>query len=557
MSLDLILGSLGWALLHSIWQGFLLAGVVYFLRVSFKSPGASLRYSFQFLCLITCFVAFAVTFGVYALSGLSGAGVASVTTSFTEIIQLGKLTLTPPTDAASSVSYAEILQRSSPLIGAVWVLGFVIVSLRCAILFHMTQTLRISGLSPAPQYWENRFRTLVLNAGLPRMAEIFISDRVSGPLTLGFFKPIVLVPASFFTQLPKDQIEAVLLHEIAHICRHDYLLNILQTAIKAVFFYHPGIHYICRRINEDREYACDDFSVNETKNPKALARALATLRLQNSANSFAMAASGKSSPLMARLQRLVKAGPERRERGQAAVPAIALLLSTAIYFSIAPMSEAHPAPEPQADYKHAKHKSENYSFDVIKHDGRPLTIKITEDGRRWVLVDGAWHDVDQRPDILRAVPAMPVPPVPPAPPIIISGNINTGSNTFERTMDKFEKKMDQFEIDMDYFEKSMETWEQDFGQNIGDTFGKAFAKRFSSELNDKIDREGEDMEQADNHLRSDLESAAERAADKRARMIERASVKRENMLVRAEEQRENARERMEDARANALERAKD
>ena len=592
MSLDLILSSLGWALLHSVWQGFLAAGLVYTLRASFRSPGASLRYSFQFLCLTACLTAFIITFGIYAVSGLSGATATSVTTSFTEIIQLGKLTLAPATETASTVSYTEILQKSSPLIGAVWIMGFVIVSLRCAVSFQMTQALRKSGLSPAPQHWEHRFRTLVLNAGLPRMAEIFVSDRVSGPLTLGFFKPIVLVPASFFTQLPKDQIEAVLLHEIAHIRRHDYLLNILQTAIKAVFFYHPGIHYISRRINEDREYACDDFSVNETQNPKALAKALAVLRLQHPENSFAMAANAKSSPMMARLQRLVKAGPQRRERGQASVPAIALLLSTAIYFSVAPMSEAHPTPEDKKPFAHAKHKLENYSFDVIKHDGRPVTVKVTEDGRRWVLVDGAWHDVDKRPDMLSAVPVMPAPPVPPVPPVI-AGVENAGSKHSKKAMRKFEKQMDQFEIDMDYFEKSMENWSKDYGQNFNEEFGKEFVENFGAEFAENFSGEygaewstefrkdfdgnfakdfsenydktfaeaGEDMEHADDHPGSDRETAAERAAGKRARMIERAGNKRETILARAQEraqeQREEALERAEEQREDTMERAED
>jgi len=585
MSLDLILSSLGWALLHSVWQGFLAAGIVYTLRVYIKSTGASLRYSFQFLCLIACFVAFVVTFGIYAASGLSGITTTSVTTSFTEIIQLGKLTLAPATETTSTVSYTEILQKSSPLIGAIWIIGFIIVSLRCAISFQMTQALRKSGLSAVPQAWEHRFRTLVLNAGLPRMAKIFISDRVSGPITLGFFKPIVLVPASFFTQLPTDQIEAVLLHEIAHIRRHDYLLNILQTAIKAVFFYHPGIHYISRRINEDREYACDDFSVNETQNPKALAKALAALRLQHPENSFAMAANGKSSPLLARLQRLVKAGPQRRERGQASVPAIALLLSTAIYFSVAPMSEAHPAPEDKKTYEHAQHKLGNYSFDVIDLDGRPVTVKITEDGRRWILVEGAWYDVDKKKNrdtiedksgyfTYPVVP--PAPPVPPTPPVI-AGLDNAGSKASEKAMRKFKKQMDQFEIDMDYFEKSMENWSRDYGRNFSQNFGEEFAENFSTELaksfsenfddawsdefsagfEKNFEFQGEDTEHFDDHPGSEHESAAERAAEKRARMIERAEEKREKILARAEEQREDARERMEEAREEAMERAEE
>lgn len=573
MSLDLILSSLGWALFHSVWQGFLAAGLVYSLRASIKSPSASLRYSFQMMCLIACFAAFIVTFGIYAASGLSGASSTSVTTSFTEIIQLGKLTLAPSSEAAPSVSYTEILQKSSPLIGAVWVLGFIIVSLRCAISFHMTQTLRKSGLSAAPTQWNNRFRTLALNAGLPRMAEIFISERVSGPLTLGFFKPIVLVPASFFTQLPKDQIEAVLLHEIAHIRRHDYLLNILQTAIKSVFFYHPGIHYISRRINEDREYACDDFSVNETKNPTALAKALATLRLQHPENSFAMAANGKSSPLMARLQRLVKPAAQRRERGQATVPAIALLLSTAIYFSVAPISQAHPSPETKdtVTVLPANHKLKNYTFKTVMVDGKPVTVKITEDDRRWVPIGDSWYDIDDKDNrsviensgLLDYPPVPPIAPTPPVPPNI-AGLENAGSKMSEKSMRKFEKEMRQFEIDMTYFSKSMENW----GQNFGEQFGKEFAENFSESFTDSFELKGADLEDAElenkghhpesDHESTQKESAAERAAEKRERMIERAQEKREEILSRSlereEERRENTRERMEEAREEALER---
>jgi len=149
-----------------------------------------------------------------------------------------------------------------------------------------------------PANWAQRISVLALQVGIKRTVRLHVSRFVNSPLTIGFIKPIILVPAGFLSNLPPAQIEAVLLHELGHIRRYDYLLNLLQSTIKTVLFFHPVIHIICKMIDTDREKACDDLAVDQNSDPKALAMGLAALRLQLTGPRISMAAVDNNNPLL-------------------------------------------------------------------------------------------------------------------------------------------------------------------------------------------------------------------------------------------------------------------
>jgi len=219
-------------------------------------------------------------------------------------------------------------------------------SLRYAGGLYVIHTLRSKGLTPPPQQWRNSFAQLVTELSISRDVKLFISDRVKGPITLGIIKPIVLVPVGFLTALPQDQIEAILLHELAHIRRYDFAFNLVQNAIKAVFFYHPAIHYISRCIDTDREQACDDLAVAKSSGPNALIRALAAMpsALQNP--KLALAATGpRHTPILDRMTRLVDPKLKKNTPGAVGVVAMAMVLSGAAYFSAASQASATPTPQ--------------------------------------------------------------------------------------------------------------------------------------------------------------------------------------------------------------------
>ncbi|MEM7396415.1 MAG: LamG-like jellyroll fold domain-containing protein, partial [Verrucomicrobiota bacterium] len=138
---------------------------------------------------------------------------------------------------------------------------------------------------------------------------------------MGWLRPVILVPVSFMTQMTPAQIEAILAHELAHLRRHDYLMNLLQVFVETVFFYHPAVWWLSRRIRIEREHCCDDVAASFCDNPLVLAEALAQLEMQRAGIPCAMAAlgSGKKGDTMKRIKRLLDGTDEHRKgvRGMA------------------------------------------------------------------------------------------------------------------------------------------------------------------------------------------------------------------------------------------------
>ena len=133
------------------------------------------------------------------------------------------------------------------------------------------------------------------------------------PTVIGWLRPVVLLPVSCVTGLSPGQLEAIVAHELAHIRRHDYLVDLLQSAVETLLFYHPAVWWVSRRIREEREHCCDDLAVAACGDRAGYARALATLEeLRPASAQLAVAASG--APLLRRIRRLA-GQPERGPAG--------------------------------------------------------------------------------------------------------------------------------------------------------------------------------------------------------------------------------------------------
>ena len=607
------LDSLGWAIVHSFWQGALAAIAVVIFRNLTKDSQASLRYGFQVICLIGTLAAFLTTFTLYQLRAPSNI---SITFQAGAVFEPISALLNQKSALPEGQTFSDLLTLYMPFLGVLWCLGFALLAARYSGAFIMTQRLRRLGLSDAPAAWQSRFHTLVLNAGLRRDVRIFISNRVSGPLTLGFFKPIVLVPASFFTGLTAPQVEAILLHEIAHIRRHDYLINLFQTAVKSIFFFHPAIHYISRRIDQDREHACDDFAVALTRDPQALARGLAALRLNLTPKTFALAADNGNTPLVARLKRLGNLNDTRRRPEHVLTSAAALIIAAGLYVFASPLADAHQPASIDSDdaAAHPSGKSENYHFEQATLNGQTYTIKVAEDGSRWINVNGAWYDVDKNPDMIGKLPQIPVPPKPPvnysrdsqyavdmdyyiaqlkqseitADMPELAGKPPRAANKYnetELTRDRIERIVDKALTESmkerdsawDEAEKSLnhssmapglyidgefidapnaKSWTREFEKAMAKINKDVIKGRINAEqAQEARDRAEESLEARIEQMTDLREADLDRAQEHRERALERAEEHRERAMERAEEQHERAMERAEEQRERAMERA--
>ncbi|MEM6319306.1 MAG: ankyrin repeat domain-containing protein [Bacteroidota bacterium] len=193
-----------------------------------------------------------------------------------------------------------------PYLAILWYIGVLCFSLMMIGGFVHLKQLRTIGISTPDAYWQRRFLVLKNQLGIRREVQFLLSNRVVEPLTFYVFKPVVLAPVHLMTGLSAEQIEVLLLHELAHIRRFDYLINIIQSLIEILFFYHPAVWWMSRELRKEREHCCDDLVVKTHQNPLVYAEALTCIQSPNFLlkKSLAMAATGKKGVFSQRIFRL-------------------------------------------------------------------------------------------------------------------------------------------------------------------------------------------------------------------------------------------------------------
>lgn len=158
----------------------------------------------------------------------------------------------------------------------------------------------------APALWLKRLEILKKSLKITRKVSLHFSDNLLIPFTAGCLKPVILFPVAAISQLSTDQVEAILLHELAHIKRNDYLLNIFQRVMEIILFFNPVTWMLSRQIRAEREFSCDDLVLRHIPEPMVYARALVLLEEQRlTVNQLVMALSGnKKSNLLTRIKKI-------------------------------------------------------------------------------------------------------------------------------------------------------------------------------------------------------------------------------------------------------------
>ena len=264
--------ALGQALLHFLWQGALIGALAALALQALREARPQLRYAVACLALLACVLAPLAT-----LLAQWPATSAAATT--------GSLTLLPALDAAPTrptmlhalAPQGFDLQPLLPSIVAMWAAGTFVMSLRIVLGLAWLRRVRNAPQSPLQPAWQARLDAIAVHFGLRRGVQLRLVDGLRSPVSAGWFRPVVLVPAGLLTRMPAELIEALLAHELAHIRRHDYLVNLLQNAVEAVLFYHPVTWWLSRRIREERELIADRLAAEVACPPRRLAVALSQL----------------------------------------------------------------------------------------------------------------------------------------------------------------------------------------------------------------------------------------------------------------------------------------
>ncbi|WP_167385888.1 M56 family metallopeptidase, partial [Achromobacter ruhlandii] len=179
---------------------------------------------------------------------------------------------------AAAVSPAAAAATAWPLwLALAWLAGSALAALRVLLgLGWLRRALRASEPWHDPA-WQARVADMARHLRLSRAVGLRLARTLSTPVTAGWFKPVILVPASLVTGMPADLLAALLAHELAHVRRHDYLFNLLQHAAEVLLFFHPSIWWLSRRLRIERERIADQIAADVIGGPMPLARALHAL----------------------------------------------------------------------------------------------------------------------------------------------------------------------------------------------------------------------------------------------------------------------------------------
>lgn len=317
--------NLGWTLVQFLWQGTVISVAYAILRALVaRSLTARARYAMACATLALMTAAPVATFLLRPTLALDA-----------------PLTAWP---LPSPGAWEPLL----PWLVAAWFTGAAIFSLRLLTGWSATTRLRTRGVRPAPPEWQQKLDRLIHQLRVSRPARLLVSSLVEVPTVVGWLRPVILMPVGALTGLPAAHIEALLAHELAHVRRRDYLVNILQSVAEAVLFYHPAVWWISGEIRTERELSCDDIAVAACGDALTYARALAELESQRPAHREpALAATG--APLLLRIRRLIghPAGASHTLPGPGAALAMSVLWLAGIGAMVAHGAPVRPPSTPR------------------------------------------------------------------------------------------------------------------------------------------------------------------------------------------------------------------
>jgi len=299
---DTLLKAISWTLVHTIWQGFILAFLAGIVILMTKKATSVLRYNL----LSGLFLLFIVVVGFTFNYEYQNENEVHLTVHFSENLKSVFTLQNGSVSNSFSTLIVDFLNSNANTIVLIW---FIVFCLKCfSITTNLSHIYRIRNYrnQPVSDYWKERLEALSQNIHLNKHIVLLESQLVKVPSVTGFFKPIILLPIGMLSQLPQDQVEAILLHELAHIRRKDYFVNLLQSFVEIVFFFNPGVLWLSSLIKEERENCCDDIAVSVTKCKAKFVHALVSFQEYNMKNNeLIMGFGGKKNHLLNRAKRII------------------------------------------------------------------------------------------------------------------------------------------------------------------------------------------------------------------------------------------------------------
>ena len=306
------LSAIGWTLAHSIWQITLVSGLLWaVLRV--MSKAASQQRYLAALSALVLILAIACWTFASQLSNMSASEpdriLASVQLSRVspELFSLSEEGAAPLKQPLAVAYWVRKMESLLPYLVNLWMLGALFYSGRLAGSIYDLQKLHRRHHEPISQNLLKKVDSLSAAMGLFQKVQVLKSTVIRTPITYGFIKPVILLPATLVFSISPAQLEAIIAHELAHIKRNDYLVHLFQSCMEVLFFYHPCFWWINQFVNEERENAADDLALASGISSRDLAHGLAEVAnySHTPAPNMALAASASKYETLSRIKRIL------------------------------------------------------------------------------------------------------------------------------------------------------------------------------------------------------------------------------------------------------------
>ncbi len=295
-----LLKALGWSLFDSLWQMALL-WLFFILLVSvFSKMTARSRHGLALVLIGAGAGAFALSFIFHYATAAEGPSV--------NILLSGLLLTAEPAGYALPAAAHQFIDQLLPYCSFLYLLALAFLFARYTNHYFHSRRLKAESLSRINPSLRVFVTQTAFRMGIKKEVGVWLSSLVEGPVTLGFLRPVILIPFATINNLSLEQVEAILLHELAHIKRHDYFLNLGVTFLQLIFFFNPFARLLIRHIRVEREHCCDDLVMQFRYDPRDYVSALLSLaRTERRGQALALAATGKNDRfLLQRVKRILK-----------------------------------------------------------------------------------------------------------------------------------------------------------------------------------------------------------------------------------------------------------
>ncbi|HEY5802794.1 MAG TPA: M56 family metallopeptidase [Lysobacter sp.] len=399
---------LGRALLHFVWQGALIGVVAALVLQVLHGARPQVRYAVACAALLAC----VLVPSIHLAMMMAAVGPGSLLAVDGVSLHAAAGTVAAMADVSA---WSTRLDSAMPWIVVIWSAGACTLSLRMAVGLVWIQHLRTLPQGPEHAAWQARLDALAVRFGIRAHVALRLVDRLDSPASAGWLRPVVLLPSALLSRMPVDLLEALLAHELAHIRRHDYLVNLLQGVVEALLFYHPVTWWLSRRIRIEREHIADQLAAGVTGEPRRLALALSELsdfnraaqtRAHSAHPHLAQAAHG--GHLMSRIEQLVRPG-RRAASGRVAFPLIGLAAACVAFYAHAQINKAEPPAkatvvQPAAAANAATQKATKTStgtrvtdanFISLKSGGSRDAYALVSKDRDGITMSGSTDDLPQ------------------------------------------------------------------------------------------------------------------------------------------------------------------